>query len=100
MVYSGMGPDFRLLVRKARKLAQQYYLKYQESIPVSQLVQKVATVMQEYTQSGWVGVGGVCMFVCVCVCVCMGGDGCGCVWVGGGVSSECVSQVSLLCQRD
>ena len=66
MVYSGMGPDFRLLVRKARKLAQQYYLQYQESIPVSQLVQKVATVMQEYTQSGWVGVGGVCMCVCVC----------------------------------
>ena len=92
MVYSGMGPDFRLLVRKARKLAQQYYLKYQESIPVSQLVQKVATVMQEYTQSGWVGVGGVCMCVCVGVCVWL--------WVCGRVSSECVSQVSLLCQRD
>ena len=88
MVYSGMGPDFRLLVRKARKLAQQYYLQYQESIPVSQLVQKVATVMQEYTQSGWVGVGGGW---CVCVCVWVG------VGVCVGVSSE---QVSLLCQRD
>ena len=83
MVYSGMGPDFRLLVRKARKLAQQYYLQYQESIPVSQLVQKVATVMQEYTQSGWVGVGGVCMYVCVCV-----GVGGVCVGVCVGVQSK------------
>ena len=42
----------RLLVRKARKIAVQYYFNYHESIPVSQLVQKVAAVMQEYTQSG------------------------------------------------
>ena len=54
MTYSGMGPDFRLLVRKARKLAQQYYMMYGEDIPVSQLVQRVANVMQEYTHSGYV----------------------------------------------
>ena len=42
----------RLLVRKARKIAVQYEFTYHESIPVSQLVQKVAAVMQEYTQSG------------------------------------------------
>ena len=54
MTYSGMGPDFRLLVRKARKIAQQYYLHFNEEIPVSQLVQKVANVMQEYTHSGLV----------------------------------------------
>ncbi len=44
----------RLLVQRARRIAQQYKLVYKESIPVSQLVHKVATVMQEYTQSGWV----------------------------------------------
>jgi 20S proteasome subunit alpha 2 len=26
LVYSGMGPDYRVLVHRARKLAQQYYL--------------------------------------------------------------------------
>ena len=43
---------FRLLVQRARVIAQQYRITYNESIPVSQLVQKVATVMQEYTQQG------------------------------------------------
>ncbi|KAK2095918.1 hypothetical protein P7K49_024952 [Saguinus oedipus] len=52
LVYSGMGPDYRVLVHRARKLAQQYYLVYQEPIPTAQLVQRVASVMQEYTQSG------------------------------------------------
>ncbi|GFU21722.1 proteasome subunit alpha type-2 [Trichonephila clavipes] len=52
MVYSGMGPDYRLLVRRARKLAQQYNMRYGEPIPTSQLVQRVAYIMQEYTQSG------------------------------------------------
>lgn len=52
MVYSGMGPDYRLLVTQARKMAQQYFLMYREPIPTAQLVQRVATVMQEYTQSG------------------------------------------------
>ncbi|KAK7826025.1 hypothetical protein U0070_009906 [Myodes glareolus] len=53
LVYSGMGPDYRVLVHRARKLAQQYYLVYQEPIPTAQLVQRVASVMQEYTQSGY-----------------------------------------------
>lgn len=43
----------RVLVRHARKIAQQYYLMYQEEIPTAQLVQKLASVVQEYTQSGW-----------------------------------------------
>lgn len=47
-----MGPDYRLLVRQARKIAQQYQRQYLERIPTSQLVQKLAAVMQEYTQSG------------------------------------------------
>lgn len=41
MVYSGLGPDYRLLVKRARKIAQQYALTYEEPIPTTQLVQKV-----------------------------------------------------------
>ncbi len=52
MVYSGMGPDYRLLVKYARKLNQQYVTMYNEVIPTVQLVRRVADVMQEYTQSG------------------------------------------------
>uniref|UniRef100_A0A4W3GGE4 Proteasome subunit alpha type-2 n=1 Tax=Callorhinchus milii TaxID=7868 RepID=A0A4W3GGE4_CALMI len=63
MVYSGMGPDYRVLIRRARKLAQQYYLVYQEPIPTAQLVQRVASVMQEYTQSGGVRPFGVSLLV-------------------------------------
>ena len=50
MVYSGMGPDYRLLIRRARKMAQDYFLMYHEQIPTAQLVYRVALVMQEYTQ--------------------------------------------------
>lgn len=53
MVYSGLGPDYRLLVQRARKIAQQYLLQYGEPIPTPMLVQQVAFVMQEYTQSGY-----------------------------------------------
>lgn len=52
MIYSGMGPDFRVLVSKARKAAQAYKRLYMEEPPVRILVQEVAGVMQEYTQSG------------------------------------------------
>uniref|UniRef100_G3RS11 Proteasome 20S subunit alpha 2 n=1 Tax=Gorilla gorilla gorilla TaxID=9595 RepID=G3RS11_GORGO len=64
LVYSGMGPDYGVLVHRARKLAQQYYLVYQEPIPTAQLVQRVASVMQEYTQSGGVCPFGVSLLVC------------------------------------
>jgi len=64
MVYSGMGPDYRLLVKRARKIAQQYWLQYEEPIPTSQLTQKVALVMQEYTQSGGVRPFGVSLLIC------------------------------------
>ena len=46
VVYSGMGPDYRVLVRKARKTAQAYHSLYKENIPVAQLVRETATVMQ------------------------------------------------------
>ncbi|EDS29489.1 proteasome subunit alpha type 2 [Culex quinquefasciatus] len=64
MIYSGMGPDYRLLVKQARKIAQNYFLTYREPIPTSQLVQKIATVMQEYTQSGGVRPFGVSLLIC------------------------------------
>lgn len=63
MVYSGMGPDYRLLVRKARKIAQKYKSMYDEPIPTSQLVQRVAYIMQEYTQSGGVRPFGVSLLI-------------------------------------
>ncbi|KAK4881806.1 hypothetical protein RN001_005125, partial [Aquatica leii] len=64
MVYSGMGPDYRLLVKQARKIAQQYTLVYNEPIPTAQLVQRVMAVMQEYTQSGGVRPFGVSLLIC------------------------------------
>ncbi|XP_037949066.1 proteasome subunit alpha type-2 [Teleopsis dalmanni] len=64
VVYSGMGPDYRLLVKQSRKIAQNYYMQYRELIPVSQLVQRVATLMQEYTQTGGVRPFGVSLLIC------------------------------------
>merc|ERR1712168_1318087 len=64
MVYSGMGPDYRVLVKAARKEAQSYIRQYgSEQIPVSQLVQRIAYVMQEYTQSGGVRPFGVSLLI-------------------------------------
>jgi len=64
LVYSGLGPDYRLLVKRARKIAQQYWVTYDEPIPTTQLVQKVAYIMQEYTQSGGVRPFGVSLLIC------------------------------------
>lgn len=64
VVYSGMGPDYRVLVRKARKTAQAYHRLYNEHIPVAQLVRETAAVMQEFTREWchrvvwWVGAVG------------------------------------------
>ncbi|KAJ1491584.1 nucleophile aminohydrolase [Baffinella frigidus] len=63
MVYSGMGPDSRVLVGKARKIAQKYMLTYGEPIPTQQLVRELASVMQEFTQSGGVRPFGVSLLV-------------------------------------
>lgn len=52
MVYSGMGPDFRLLVSRARKYAQQYKQLYMENPPTRILVEQLARVMQDYTHRG------------------------------------------------
>jgi len=52
VVYAGMGPDSRVLVRKGRKIAQRYFRTYHTQIPVTQIVRDMAAVMQEFTQSG------------------------------------------------
>jgi len=58
-----MGPDFRLLVRKGRKKAQEYVRFYKEPIPLSMMVRELAIIMQEYTQSGGVRPFGVSLMV-------------------------------------
>jgi len=63
VVYSGLAPDFRVLVKKGRKAAQAYYKTYKEHIPVSQIVRELASVMQEFTQSGGVRPFGVSLLV-------------------------------------
>merc|ERR1712196_361952 len=63
IVYSGMGPDFRVLCRKGRKAAQAYYRVYQEIIPVTMLVRELAAVMQEFTQQGGVRPFGVSLLL-------------------------------------
>lgn len=64
MSYSGMGPDFRVLVDKARKLAHTNYKRiYNEYPPVKIMVQEIAKVMQESTQSGGIRPFGVSLLV-------------------------------------
>lgn len=64
MVYSGMGPDYRVLVDKARKVSHTEYKRiYNEYPPTRILVQDVARVMQEATQSGGVRPYGVSLLV-------------------------------------
>jgi len=62
-VYSGVGPDYRVLVRKARKSSQAYFCMHREAKPVSQIVKSTASVMQEYTQSGGVRPFGLSLLV-------------------------------------
>jgi len=62
-VYAGMGPDSRVLIRKGRKIAEEYHRTYHDPIPVSQLVRDMASVMQEYTQSGGVRPFGVSLLI-------------------------------------
>jgi len=63
MVYSGMTPDYRVLVKRGRKAAQQYFTTYREPIPMSQIVREQATVMQEFTQSGGVRPFGISLMM-------------------------------------
>ncbi|EOO03659.1 putative proteasome subunit alpha type-2 protein [Phaeoacremonium minimum UCRPA7] len=64
MVYSGMGPDYRVLVDRARKVSHTGYKRiYNEYPPTRILVQDVARVMQEATQSGGVRPFGVSLLI-------------------------------------
>ncbi|PFH58990.1 hypothetical protein XA68_12942 [Ophiocordyceps unilateralis] len=63
-VYSGMGPDYRVLVDRARKVSHTAYKRiYNEYPPTRILVQDVARVMQEATQSAGVRPYGVSMLI-------------------------------------
>jgi 20S proteasome subunit alpha 2 len=48
-----------VLLKRGRKSAQKYKKVFGEDVPVSQLVREIATVMQEFTQSGGVRPFGV-----------------------------------------
>lgn len=64
MVYSGMGPDYRVLVDRARKVSHTNYKRiYNEYPPTRILVQDVARVVQEATQSAGVRPYGVSLLV-------------------------------------
>jgi len=63
LVYSGLAPDTRVLLRKGRKAVQQYKAKFEDDITTSQAVRELAAVMQEYTQSGGVRPFGVSLLV-------------------------------------
>jgi len=54
VVFSGLGPDFRLLLKRARKSAQTYFRQFQDPVPTYELTRMTAQVMQEYTQQGGV----------------------------------------------
>eukprot|EP00020_Sapocribrum_chincoteaguense_P001417 CAMPEP_0170748124 /NCGR_PEP_ID=MMETSP0437-20130122/9685_1 /TAXON_ID=0 /ORGANISM="Sexangularia sp." /LENGTH=219 /DNA_ID=CAMNT_0011086941 /DNA_START=9 /DNA_END=665 /DNA_ORIENTATION=- len=62
-VYAGLGPDARLLTRRAQKAAVAYEQFYGERIPLAQLVRRTAEVMQEFTQQGGVRPFGVSMLI-------------------------------------
>ena len=63
VVYSGMCPDSRVLLRKGRKLSMTYSLFYKDPIPVTECVHQLASVMQDYTQSGGVRPFGVSLLI-------------------------------------
>eukprot|EP01113_Clastostelium_recurvatum_P035664 TRINITY_DN499_c0_g2_i1.p1 TRINITY_DN499_c0_g2~~TRINITY_DN499_c0_g2_i1.p1 ORF type:complete len:234 (-),score=68.72 TRINITY_DN499_c0_g2_i1:48-749(-) len=63
MVYAGMGPDSRVLLRSGRKKAEAYFRLYKDPIPVVGMVKELATIMQEFTQSGGVRPFGVSLLI-------------------------------------
>ena len=53
-VYSGLGTDFRVVTRKARKAGEVYRRQWGEDMSVTEMVKSSASLMQSYTQSGGV----------------------------------------------
>jgi 20S proteasome subunit alpha 2 len=62
-VYSGLAPDYRLLLKSIRKRAIKYQLMYGAEMPTREVVKAAASIMQSYTQSGGVRPFGVSMLV-------------------------------------
>ena len=62
-VYSGIGADARLLVRKARKQAEVYKKGYNESIGTNICAKKLGGIAQDFTQSGGVRPFGVSLLI-------------------------------------
>ncbi|KAH3661781.1 hypothetical protein OGAPHI_005959 [Ogataea philodendri] len=64
MTYAGMGPDFRVLTDKSRKVAHTNYKRiYNENPPTKILVSEVAKIMQDATQSAGVRPYGVSLLL-------------------------------------
>merc|ERR1711908_144712 len=51
------------VLKKGRKVAQQYFKYYRETMPVNSLVREEAAVMQEFTQQGGVRPFGISLMV-------------------------------------
>ena len=67
VAYSGLTPDYKVLLKHARKEFQKYKLKFVDNLmPVHSLSKEVANLMQEYTQSGGVRPFGVCLLMAGC----------------------------------
>merc|ERR1711998_252589 len=49
---AGIRADANILINRARLLAQQYQYKYQENMPVEQLIEQICDLKQGYTQFG------------------------------------------------
>uniref|UniRef100_A0A7S4KUQ1 Proteasome alpha-type subunits domain-containing protein n=1 Tax=Paramoeba aestuarina TaxID=180227 RepID=A0A7S4KUQ1_9EUKA len=62
-VYSGIGPDARILVATSRKICQKYKLSFGAAIPTRTLVKEIANIVQEFTQSGGVRPFGVSLLI-------------------------------------
>ncbi|XP_036354658.1 LOW QUALITY PROTEIN: proteasome subunit alpha type-2-like [Octopus sinensis] len=50
--FSGISPDFRVIIKFIRKQCANYMYKYDSEMGVETLAQGVSHIMQEYTQSG------------------------------------------------
>ncbi|ODV84654.1 hypothetical protein CANARDRAFT_8234 [[Candida] arabinofermentans NRRL YB-2248] len=64
ITYSGMGPDFRVLADKSRKVSHTNYKRvYNEYPPTKILVSEVAKIMQDATQSAGIRPYGVSLLL-------------------------------------
>ncbi|MES1911319.1 MAG: hypothetical protein MHM6MM_003767 [Cercozoa sp. M6MM] len=64
VAFSGMGTDFRVLLKGMRKEAQKYYLQFREHMPLRRLARATADKMQEFTQAGGVRPFGCSVLLC------------------------------------